>query len=502
MRKKVLFVVIDALSSNIVEDAWRDNRLPNLRRLAEVGWHRQSISIFPSITPAATASLITGKYPSEHQISGAYWYDREAEQINYFGSDIEAIWQEGMATYLRDFQFRLNHEHLKSLTLYQQVERKGLTAACLNYMWFHGDVAHEFATPFLFNLVPGLKPEDRIAGPTICYLGDFVQSPIPNTDRKLTGPSGPLHKFGMGDETTGEFLLQLCEIGLPDFTLAYFPENDFKSHTIGPAEAVYTVESVDELVGQVFAQYGDMEKMLEEVAVVVTGDHSQSTLSTDGAGIDLDDVLKDFSLVRAGGSWQSHEDLMVCTNLRAAQIYFRQPHHDDDIHLAQVVRSLKQCPKIDQILWRTSQNDGWVYHVHSPQCDPLVFSPDPSLFQESGQDERGSEWSWEGDLTAVDGMVREDGLLGFRDYPNAFERIAGAFFEQTGDVWVTASPGWEFTVPGVKPHAGGSHGTLHAGDSTSPLIVAGAPADFEFPELPRSVDVAGICRKLLQIECE
>ncbi|WP_166826304.1 alkaline phosphatase family protein [Thalassoroseus pseudoceratinae] len=500
MPKKVLFVVIDALSQTIVDNAWSDTRLPNLHTLAKKGWHQPSISIFPSITPAATASLITGCFPSAHRISGAYWYDREAEVVNYFGTDLEVVLREGIAKYLRDFQMRLNHDHLQSPTLYQQAERAGLTAACLNFMWFHGDVPHEFQTPWLFKLIPDLSPAERVHGPKICYLGDFAKTPLPSTGETMTGPGGPLHKFGMSDETTAAFLLQLCEVGLPDLTVAYFPENDFQSHSEGPAEALTVIEKVDRVLGQVFELHGGIDAMLEEVAIVVTGDHSQSPLANDNTGINLDDVLSNFSLVPAGSTWQSHEDLMVCTNLRSAQIYFRKPHHDDDEHLKQVVTSLKQCPRIDQILWRSGDQDAWTYHVHSPHCDPLIFSRDPSRFSQSAHDEFGNSWSWTGDLSGLDGRVADDGVVRFRDYPNAFERIAEAFFEETGDVWVTASPGWEFVVAGVKPNASGSHGTLSAEDSISPLIVAGAPAGFEFPEQPRSVDVAPICCRLLGIE--
>ncbi len=500
MPKKVLFVIIDALSTNVIEDAWRNGQLPNLSKLVELGWHRHSTAVFPSITPAATASLITGCYPAEHKISGAYWYDREAECINYFGADLEVIMREGIGTYLRDFQIRLNHERLQAPTLYQQVEREGLTAACLNFMWFRGDVPHEFQTPFLFKLIPDLSPAERVNGPKICYLGDFAQTPLPQSGQKLEGPGGALHKFGMGDETTSAFLRQLCEAGLPDLTVAYFPDNDFKSHAEGPTEALPAVEDIDQTLGQIFEQFGGVEAMLEEVAIVVTGDHSQSPLSKDDPGINLDEVLTDFPLVPAGTTWQTDEDVMVCTNLRSAQIYFRRPHHDDDEHLRQVVRSLKQCPQIDQILWRNGSEGDWVYHIQSPYCEPLVFSSDASRFSKSARDVYGNTWSWDGELTVVDGKTNADGVLEFRDYPNAFERIANAFFEQTGDVWITASPGWEFVVPGVNPHPGGSHGTLHADDSTSPLIVAGAPAEFAFPEHPRSVDVAGICCRLLGIK--
>lgn len=69
---KVLLVVIDAATPHVVCPAIRTGRLPTLQRLADAGTlHEASVSIFPSITPAATTSIITGAYPAEHGIAGA-----------------------------------------------------------------------------------------------------------------------------------------------------------------------------------------------------------------------------------------------------------------------------------------------------------------------------------------------------------------------------------------------------------------------------------------------
>jgi predicted AlkP superfamily pyrophosphatase or phosphodiesterase len=69
---KVLLVVIDAASPRVVCPAIQTDRLPNLKRVAESGtMHAGALTIFPSITPAATTSIITGAYPAAHGIAGA-----------------------------------------------------------------------------------------------------------------------------------------------------------------------------------------------------------------------------------------------------------------------------------------------------------------------------------------------------------------------------------------------------------------------------------------------
>ena len=99
----------------------------------------------------------------------------------------------------------------------------------------------------------------------------------------------------------------------------------------------------------------------------------------------------------------------------------------------------------------------------------------------------------------VDGRL-QDGILVFPDYPNAFERIAGALDCSTsGPLWLTAKLGHELIVPHIKPYVGGgSHASLHRLDSQPPLIVAGMPEKVIVPEFPRIIDIVPLCQTCLQ----
>ncbi|QDT90228.1 alkaline phosphatase family protein [Gimesia algae] len=143
--KKVILVIIDALASRVVQPALRKGLLPHFQQLIEHGvLSEECTSIFPSITPAATCTLATGAYPFEHGISGAYWYDRDWDEIAYFGSDLQAIMNEGMGRYINDFQIKLNRDRLLVPTIFEYIEQHGsLTDAVVNFMWYRGTVAHE-----------------------------------------------------------------------------------------------------------------------------------------------------------------------------------------------------------------------------------------------------------------------------------------------------------------------------------------------------------------------
>ena len=113
------------------------------------------------------------------------------------------------------------------------------------------------------------------------------------------------------------------------------------------------------------------------------------------------------------------------------------------------------------------------------------------------RDALGTEWSWRGDGQALRLDV-QDGVVESVEYPNAFERIAGALdASDSGDIWLTARPGCEFEVRGGKAHVGGgSHGSLHALDSLSLFVAGGAHAPTA-PTTMRSVDIAPMCMELL-----
>ena len=98
------------------------------------------------------------------------------------------------------------------------------------------------------------------------------------------------------------------------------------------------------------------------------------------------------------------------------------------------------------------------------------------------------------------GSKSTERLVESMEYPNAFERIAGAIdAADSGDLWLTAQPGCEFEVPGGKAHVGGaSHGGLHALDSLS-LVIAGGPGVPKLPRAMRSVDIAPLCMALLGV---
>jgi hypothetical protein len=494
---KVLLVVVDGASPRVVNPAIQTGRLPNLKQVADAGsMHAGSVTIFPSITPAATTSIATGAYPAEHGIGGASWYDEGRGEVVYYGDDFWVIARQGFGAFLREFLLHLNGERLTAPTLFEMVERAGGRSACVNYLVYRGMVPHKVNVPWLMALLPGVPITETVHGPSLLCLGDFV-TPRTTRGREIEDRGGLLHRFGMDDASTAAMLYELAaEHALPQFTVAYFADNDYRSHEVGPHAALPVIDRVDAALGQMFDAAGGFERFIRDTCVIVTSDHGHCEVLEDRerAVILLDQLLVDFKQAQLGRPWRDADEIMICPNMRAAQIHLRE---SGAVLLDRLTRAVLADPRIDLVLWKpglmVAGED--VYAVASPR-GRLEFwrgREGPSR----ARDPFGTMWSWRGDAASLRLLV-DDGRVESSDYPNPFERIAGALDAANGGaVWLSARPGCEFEVPGGKAHVGGaSHGALHALDSFSIAVSggAGAPA---LPAILRSVDIAPFCMNQL-----
>ena len=469
-----------------------------MQRLADAGGLHESVTMFPSITPAATATIITGQYPAQSGIVGASWYDEAAERVAYFGDDFWVVAREGFRAFLRDFLVGLNGSRLKAPTLFQLVERAGKSALCLNYLIFKGDVEHTVKVPRLMAMLPGASRTEVIKGPSLLCLGDFVATRTMR-GRPLIDKGGVFHRFGMDDASTGQLLAEVAEDrAFADFNVAYFADNDYRSHEIGPHAALKVVADVDRSLARMFDMAGGMDRMLQDTYVIITSDHGHCEILDDAerATIHLDRALCEFKQAALGQPWQDGDEIMICPNMRAAQLYLR---HHDGASLLRVIERTLEDGRVDHAFWRIEAEDrvrngyaarnarGYLEFWRGTEGGPHAL------------DAFGTAWTWRGELSVLDARV-EDGSLRWNDYPNAFERIAGALdAPDSGAVWFTARPGCEFEVPGGAAHVGGaSHGGLHALESLCPLVVAG-PTRVDLPRQMRSVDIAPLCLELLGV---
>jgi hypothetical protein len=439
---KVLLVVVDAASPRVFCPAVQTGRLPHLNRLADAGeMHQASVSIFPSITPAATASIITGEYPAGHGIVGAAWYEQSKDEIAYYGDDLWVIGAEGFGAFLRDFLVHLNGDRLVAPTLFESIEQQGMKAASLNYLVHRGLCQHRVNVPWLLAVLPGVPLAETVKGPSTLCLGDFVA--VSEGRSKPKGEHGALHRFGMDDAGTAALLCDMVAKGLPDFTVAYFPDNDYRSHEVGPHDALPVLDRVDAALGAMFDAAGGIDRVLADTCVIVTSDHGHCEIGADAkrSVVLLAEVLSDFSQATLGRPWQDGDEILICPNMRAAQIYVR-----DKSAVERVARAALAEPRIDLIAWRMMSDTGPRYQVLGPNGELTFWRQGSGGCQ--GRDAFGTTWHWSGNPEALRLDVG-DGQVESSYYPNAFERLVGALEAEEGaDLWMTARPGCWRKSPG------------------------------------------------------
>ena len=480
-KKRVVYVVVDGLGSDAFEQATASGRAPGFAFLKERGSYvRDSVAIFPTITPAATASLVTGEIPARHGIPGMCWYDRDASRFVNYGQSPRAAVVEGLSQVVRDVMFNLNSRHLSPdvRTIHERLHDLGIVTASINFMLFRGPFMHDCDPNILAKKLFRKALPEQIPGPKEHYFADAVSGPADACSSMLAA-KGLSRRVQATDGWAACVTRELLEQGSADMILFYLHENDHISHRQGPSSQLENIASADEHLRYVLDGFDSWEQALDEVGFVVTADHAQSPISDQKDHIlDLDEVLGDFRRVqpKRGKEHFGRSDLASAGNGRVGFVYLNE-HRKQKLR-DPVVRTLDETNGIDQVMWRMDDT----YHVRSKRGE-VRFRTARS---EGVVDERGEKWEFEGDLDAVSGVVEENQIR-TPEYPLAFWRIKSALdLDRIGDVVFTNALTWETKdLAGGDHRGGGDHASLHAQDSLVPFL-----STLDEPPLhPSTVDV-------------
>jgi len=386
--KPVVLIVIDGLTPSMFEAA----DTPAIRFLLEHGTYARAASTFPSLTPVCLSSIATGAHGDVHHIPHLVWWNREEQRIVEYGSSFGAVRVAGVTRSLRDTVIDLNARHLSrdAETVYEALERTGLTAAAINITCYRGTHRHLAS-------IPGVPP---VNGPKrffwySLYESDRTGAPIAVRNRALGSIDAYAAWVGRWLVTRDGF----------DFLVYYLPDYDFASHAAGPDAAHEALARSDAAVSALMAAAGGPDEFLERYAVIFCSDHGQS------------------SVERAASLDVGTDDLVTASN-RAAMVYTATP------------RAVAE------------RLDG------QAAAGIVLFEEDGRLVVRRDGDE-------------------DDALLD--DLPAGRARAAAAVKNpNSGEVLVSAAPGWEFVDLAGRSHVGGgSHGSLDAADSEVPMLTVG-----------------------------
>jgi hypothetical protein len=370
-------------------------------------------------------SIATGAHPDVHHVPHLVWYHRGEQRLVEYGSSFPAMRAAGARRALQDAVFEMTRSHLSrgATTVFEALEDAGLVTAAINFTCYRGRTRHAIRLPEVMRRNRWFEAVD---GPTRFFFFNLFESDPTGAPLAIRSRTrGSIDSYAAA---VGRWLVTRDGF---DFLVFYLPDFDYASHAVGPEAALDALEHADAALAELLRAAGGVEDFLERYAIVVCSDHGQTPVERG---------------VKLGSSLALDGDgVVVAASNRAGMIY-RLPDYPAPVR--ELAERLDEDASADVVLFR---EDGFA----AARRDGREFRFAP---------ENGG-WRSEGDAEVLDP----------ERYPNGCERAWRALVcPNAGDVLVSAAEGHEFADLGGSHHAGGgSHGSLLAGDSTVPVILAG-----------------------------
>jgi hypothetical protein len=461
--KKLVLTYVDSLRTDMLERAVGDGRAPAFEALLERGvLVPDCVSSFPSVTPVACAEMVTGVAADQHWISGMNWFHRLEQRYVEYGSSLEATRTVGVFRALYDLVYNMNLAHLNPAaeTLFERLDDAGVRTACTPFLIYRGRHRHQVSLEGLMRRAvetTRLKFRHHTWGPAELFYGDLYAS----RDVPCKSTSIP----GSRDGYSACCAAELERAGDYDFLLLSLPDNDNYSHRHGPEASVESIAKADRCFAELVDAGGGMDAFLSDHAVILLADHAQTP---DTRGLPLAELLgRDWTVLAPSDDRPELAQLAVSPTGRAAHVYLL-PGEGERADPGEVRQRLGETDGVDLVCSLEGR-----FAMVERGGERLRFRPGDRV-----RDLRGAGWDLEGDPRVLDGTI-DAGTFRSDEYPDALARVFAALTApQAGDFVVSLAPGYEAVDWGGVSHAGGgSHGSLHAGDSLGPLLFVGCGPD-------------------------
>ncbi len=488
---KLVLCVIDAMAPEMLERTIAAGTAPVLERLVRDGTYvPDCVAAFPSVTPVCAASIVTGWWQDRHRIPAMNWYHREERRYVEYGSSFRAAQRFGITRQLTDTVYNMNRAHLsaETPTVFESLDDAEVRTAGTTYLMYRGRHRHEPVRDSALSRVAAALMPHAVMGPRELFYADIFAS-------QRTPCRSGLGMPGIRDRHSGCVSEYMVEHDLFDFLLLSLPDNDWHSHKRGPEGQLQSLAQADLQLARVANAAGGLDAFLDEHAVIVMADHSQAPVTD---VVWLQDELSELGVLgpsrpsrgdRGSRGEEGEPRIAVCPSQRAAMVYALHDAERDAMR-ASVVAIATTLDGVDLVMWleRDAHEQPREAVVASAERGELRFAPGGATL-----DARGSAWRVSGELAVLGAEIR-DGVLLSPAYPDALARVWSALMcPNSGEVLLSASPGWEFADWGRQAHVGGgSHGSLHASDSLGALVIHGAALPNPAPAQWAIRDVAAI----------
>lgn len=467
--------MLDGIKPDVLREAIDAGETPNLAALTNRGeavW--DAVSVFPSITPAATAAIATGEAPAASGIVGHAWYDDLEDRVIVYGAMTETVLSTGPIKVFHNNVWRMNGDDLYAPTLFEDLHERGIDGACVNFPIRRGPHSHDVR----MKTVKGYRMGSRYLGPSVegpkeYYMGDlFYSRETGFSGRK--GSGGIRRSVGINDEYAAQVGAMLVKEKAAPFNLIYFFKGDSIAHHKGLTAQRKYLQKADRYVGRIFEAGGGVEQVLEDYAVLALSDHGHDPLMPKRRHVRLYKIPGEKVALGAKARFTNGTSVVAVPNGRSALLYLRNSASRESL-----AEHLLSRRGVDLASWLDGE-----WGVVQRSNGEVRFRPGPGPVDPSGR-----SWQIEGDPRALDLTVTEQNIF-FGEYPDALERLWGFLHSaRGGDMVLSATPGYTFGEVSGGYHTASDHGSLHKSDSNVFVIASGIPA-------PRKItDVAPTLRR-------
>jgi hypothetical protein len=460
---KLVLIVVDALKPAMLELAVEEGKSPVLAEILRRGtYFPECVSVFPSVTPAASATITTGAPVERHGVPSIDWYHRGEKRYVDYGSSGQAVRAFGVLRTLTDTVYNMNFDHLSRAqpTFFERLDDAGVRTTCTPFLIFRGRTRHELGLQgWMRRVARAANFRHAVYGPSELFYGELYASRPVDCPPTLARP-------GTRDPYSGCVGAFVERNDLYDFMLFSLPDNDHFSHRHGPSGTITSIARADRHLAELVDAAGGLDRFFSEHAVILMADHSQTAVSD---RIRLDAALADWRVLLPNDIDPVAAELAVCPGARSAMVYVLVEDDRDRVSRT-ILDRLRELEGVEVLAW----SDG---------DDACVWTGEGELRFRPGSGERdpyGGAWDVDGALEVL-ALERADGVLSSRVYPDVLGRLWSALAcPGSGDILVSAAHGYEFVDWGGADHVGGgSHGSLRRGDSLGPLAFVSCGPDLD-----------------------
>src|SRR3954469_11263423 len=111
---KLVLVMVDALKPAMLERAVEEGKAPVFAEILRRGtYFPDCVSVFPSVTPAASATITTGASIDRHGVPSIDWYHRGERRYVDYGSSGQAVRAVGLLRSMVGTRFQIHLDPLR-----------------------------------------------------------------------------------------------------------------------------------------------------------------------------------------------------------------------------------------------------------------------------------------------------------------------------------------------------------------------------------------------------